>query len=155
MRSRSAFRVVSLPFAIVEIARRTLTDPLGHSLRVTTQLSPVPCRFTLRQMPPGEELILMSYSPFHTEHPYKETGPIFICASGDTGYTDIHRWPPEIDPRQRVFRAYNAAEEIADAEVGTDDPDSLIARLFSNPLVDCIHVRALTYGCFTFKITRD
>ena len=96
----------------------------------------------------------MSYSPFKLAHPYAEVGPIFIRRHGDTGYNEPGRFPPEIDPTTRVFRAYSTAEELVDARVGTAQPEALIAELFSNPAVDCIHVRSLTYGCFTFKIER-
>jgi len=155
MSTAPTFRIVPLPFAVVERTRRTLTDDFGHPLRVLVNPEPGnPCRFTLRQSPAGEELILMSYSPFKHDHPYREIGPIFIRRHGDAGYADVHRFPPEIDPATRVFRSYNAAEEIVDAHVGTPDPAALIARLFANPLAECIHVRSLTYGCFTFKIER-
>ena len=98
MSSRPRFRIVALPLAFVTTVRRTLADPLGHALRISTQPSPVTCRFTLRLVPP--------------------------------------------------------AEEIADACVGSDDPEAIIAGFFSNSLVDCIHARSLTHGCFTFKIAR-
>lgn len=155
MNSPTAFRIVPLPRETVERARRTMTDDFGHTLRVFVNPSRGnPCRFTLRQSPPGEELLMMSYSPFKRAHPYAEVGPIFIRRNGELGYDDLNRFPPEIDPTTRVFRCYNAAEEIVDARIGTAQPEALIDELFSNPAVDCIHVRSLTYGCFTFKIER-
>jgi hypothetical protein len=151
------FRIVPLPYALVKRVRRTLRDDHGHALEVITNRERGnPCRFTLRQSPPGEELILMSYSPFRGGHPYAEVGPIFIRKNGDadTGYADPHRWPPEIDPVNRVFRCYDADERIVDARVGTSQPEALIAELFANAQVQTIHVRSLTYGCYTFKIER-
>lgn len=155
MTSSSPFRIVPLPRETVARARRTMTDDFGHALKVFVNPSRGnPCRFTLRQSPPGEELLLMSYSPFQRAHPYAEVGPIFVRLHGDVAYDDPGRWPAEIDPATRVFRAYNAAEEIVDARVGTSRPEALITDLFAQPAVDCIHVRSLTYGCFTFKIER-
>jgi len=154
MNFESRFRIVPLPAALVTRVRRTLVDDFGHRLKVTTNASRVPCRFTLEMTEPGEELILLGYSPFTRDHPYRETGPIFIRLLGDTGYTDIHHFPPQLDSTKRVFRCYDAEEQIVDARLGTTDPESLIVELFANPHVECIHVRALTYGCFTFKIER-
>lgn len=154
MTSAPAFRIVPLPLDFVASARTTLRDAAGHALSIQRLEAPAPCRFTLRQMPVGEEAILLSYSPFESEHPYRETGPIFISARGDAGYGAVHEWPSEIDPRNRVFRAYNAAEEIVAACVGGDNPSQTIAGLFANSAVRSIHIRALTYGCFTFKIVR-
>ena len=155
MNSRPSFRIVPLPLSLVSEARRTLTDCAGHALRPHIETAGGnPCRFTLRLTRPGEEVILMSCSPFRTEQPYRETGPVFILAQGDTGYTDIHRFPSGINPLTRVFRCYDAAERIIDARVGTAEPEQLIAELFAKPRVDCIHVRSLTYGCYTFRIER-
>lgn len=155
MNSQPAYRVVPLARDFVQHIRRTMTDPFGHRLQVyVNEAHGNPCRFTLRQSPPGEELILLSHRPFATDHPYAETGPIFIRRHGDEGYQDVHRFPPEIDPATRLFRAYDAAERIVGARVGTPDPDAVIADLFANPAAACIHVRSLTYGCYTFKIVR-
>jgi hypothetical protein len=154
MKSNSAFRIIPLASEFVDRIRCTMTDDFGHSLRVTTSTDRNPCRFTLQLTSPGEELILLSYSPFNRDHPYREIGPIFIRRQGDVGYTDLNRFPPELDPTKRVFRAYNLAEEIVDARVGTTEPEALIDELFRNSAVNCIHVRSLTHGCFTFKIER-
>ncbi len=154
MKSNTSFRIVPLTSDFVARIRRTMTDDFGHSLRVTTSSDRNPCRFTLQLTSPGEELILLSYSPFTRDHPYREVGPIFIRRDGDVGYANLHRFPPELDPTTRVFRAYSVAEEIVDARVGTPKPEALIAELFGNPIVNCIHVRSLTHGCFTFKIER-
>jgi hypothetical protein len=148
------FRIVPIPVEVVESARRILRDEFGHALQITTQPSPVPCRYTLRQMSPGEPVILMSYCPFRLAHPYVEVGPIFIGAETEPSYETVDRWPPQIDPVQRVFRAYDAAERIVDARVGGTDPAEIILDLFANSAVECIHVRALGYGCFTFKVER-
>ncbi len=150
-----AYRIVPLSRDYVETIRRTMTDACGHRLQVhVNRAHGNPCRFTLRQSPPGEELLLVSHRPFRGDHPYAEIGPIFIRLRGDAGYTDVHRFPAEIDPTTRIFRAYDAAERIVDARIGTPNPDALIRELFANPAVDCIHVRSLTYGCYTFKIER-
>lgn len=154
MKSPTSFRIVPLEAEFVARIRHTMTDDFGHSLRVTTSTERNPCRFTLQLAASGEELILLSYSPFTRDHPYREVGPIFIRRQGDVGYADLNQFPPELDPTKRVFRAYNVAEEIVDARVGTNEPEALIAELFGNPIVNCIHVRSLTHGCFTFKIER-
>ncbi|HVU23449.1 MAG TPA: DUF1203 domain-containing protein [Opitutus sp.] len=154
MPATAPFRIVPLAGDVAARARRTLRDDHGHALRVVTAVESAPCRLTLRQIQPGERAILMSYSPFAGDHPYREIGPIFIRADDAAAYGSPDRWPSEIDPTTRVFRAYNAAEEIIDARVGTATPETLIADLFSNPATDCLHVRSLTHGCYTFKIAR-
>lgn len=155
MTTKPAYRIVPLPLDYVQTIRRTMTDPFGHRLQVfVNKAQGNPCRFTLRQSPPGEELLLLSHRPFAQDHPYAEIGPIFIRLRGNEGYEDVHRFPPEIDPTTRIFRCYDAAERIVDARIGTREADALIAELFANPAVACIHVRSLTYGCYTFKIER-
>ncbi|MBS0662135.1 MAG: DUF1203 domain-containing protein [Verrucomicrobia bacterium] len=149
------YRIVPLPLQMVEDVRRTGVDCLGH--RVTPEVNLEegrPCRLTLRYIRKGERLLLLSHSPFAHDHPYREIGPIFVLADGGQPYADIHRFPPDFDPTTRVFRSYDAAERIVDARVGAPDPDAVIADLFANPRAECIHVRSLTYGCYTFRIER-
>jgi hypothetical protein len=154
MLTEPSFRIEPLSFAFVDRIRRTMIDDFGHRLSVIRNPSPGnPCRYSLTPSPPGEELILLSYCPFSGNHPYAEVGPIFIRKNGDIGYQDVHRFP-DLDPVKRIFRAYNSKEEIIDARLGSDHPEAVIADLFSHPEVHFIHARALTYGCFTFKICR-
>lgn len=155
MPSTLPFRIVPLSLRAVEEVRRSGVDCLGH--RVVPEVNQEegrPCRLTLRYIRKGERLLLLSHSPFALDHPYREIGPIFILADGGQPYADADRFPPEIDPTTRVFRSYDAAERIVDARVGTADPGRLITELFSNPRAECIHVRSLTYGCYTFRIDR-
>ena len=149
------YRIVPLSLPAVEAVRRSGVDCLGH--RVTPEVNQEdgrPCRLTLRYIRRGERLLLLSYSPFAHDHAYREIGPVFVLADGGEPYADVHRFPPEIDPTTRVFRSYDADERIVDARVGTANPDALITELFSEPRAACIHVRSLTYGCYTFRIDR-
>jgi hypothetical protein len=111
MNPPTPFRIVLLPFDLVDETRRMSTDRLGHRLTPRLNDDPNnPCRFTLRQLRSGEEFLLMSYSPFRRDHPHRETGPIFIARHGGNGCADVHRRPPELDPPRLVLRVCNAAE---------------------------------------------
>jgi len=74
-----SFRIVPLSTDYLADLRTGMTDCLGHRLTVsTTAGAGNPCRFSLRSIRPGERAVLLSHSPFVTDQPYREIGPIFI-----------------------------------------------------------------------------
>ena len=55
----------------------------------------------------------------------------------------------------RVFRAYDSQDQMIDAVIANEEePETIIARLLTNPATAFLQVRSATRGCFTFKIER-
>ena len=132
-----------------------MKDDFGHSLSVRRDSSPHQCRACLRLTEPGEGCILLSYSPFTSDQPYAEVGPIFIHERECRPYEDDREYPVEFPREAVVLRAYDERDEIEDAElVGKQPVEHVIARLFENPRVSYLHARNSTWGCFMFRIDR-
>lgn len=153
----TAFRVSALDTAFVDEVRRTLTDRFGNSL--TTHVDHEggsPCRHCLQNAKPGDELIVLSYSPWAESHPYREVGPIFIHANPCPRYEESS-FPPEMLARRTfALRAYNREDTIADASLATEaDFEEKIDALFSNEEVVNVHVRNAAYGCYLFEVSLD
>ena len=152
---RDTFRISPLPNDFTSRVRREMKDDLGHALSVRRDLSRHQCRACLHLTEPDEGVILLAYSPFTTDQPYAEVGPIFIHERDCRPYEDTREYPAEFPCDAVVLRAYNERDEIEDAEyVGNWPVDQAIARLFENPCVGYLHARNSTYGCFMFRIDR-
>ena len=97
-----------------------------------------------------------SWSPTaHSRNPYRETGPIFLHADGCERYAG-GTLPPDFAQRPIVLRAYDAAQNIARAEVVVDGTtEQRIAGLVADPEIAWVHARSLTHGCYLFRIDRD
>ena len=132
-----------------------MKDDLGHALTVRRDSSRHQCRACLRLTEPGDGFILLSHSPFASDQPYAEVGPIFIHDKECRPYAKAEEYPEEFPRNAVVLRAYNERDEIEDAAfVGSRPVEEVIAGLFERPRVAYVHARNSTYGCFMFRIDR-
>ena len=153
--AQQTFRISALPHDVASRARREMKDGLGHALTVRRDSSRHQCRACLRLTEPGDGYILLSHSPFASDQPYAEVGPIFIHEKECRPYEKAEEYPEEFPRNAVVLRAYNIRDEIEDAEfVGSLPVEDVIARLFGSSRVAYLHVRNSTYGCFMFRIDR-
>jgi hypothetical protein len=152
---QATFRISALPHDVVSRARREMKDELGHALTVRRDSSRHQCRACLRLTEPEEGFILLSHSPFGSDQPYAEVGPIFIHEKECRPYEKADAYPEEFPRNAVVLRAYNGRDEIEDAAfVGSRPAEDVIAALLENPRVAYLHARNSTYGCFMFRIDR-
>lgn len=132
-----------------------MKDDFGHVLSVRHDSSRHQCRACLNLTEPGEGFILLSYSPFTSDQPYAEVGPIFIHERECRLYEESQEYPATFPREAVVLRAYNERDEIEGAGfVGKRPVEEAIARLFENPRIAYLHARNSTYGCFMFRIDR-
>lgn len=152
-----AARLAPLPQSFLNRVRHDGIDALGQPVRRVRANGGEPCRDALRRAQPGEELILASFSPFTTEGPYREFGPVFVFADGESAGSEriTIGAPADYLREQFVIRAYSANEEILDAKLITADAaQDTVASFFARDDVAFLHVRFPTYGCFACRIDR-
>jgi hypothetical protein len=151
----ATFTISPLSRDVTSRIRSAMKDDFGHTLSVRRDSSPHQCRACLRLTEPGEGVVLFSYSPFESDQPYAEVGPIFIHERECRPYGEIEEYPATFPRDAVVLRAYDERDEIEDAAfVGRRPVEQAIARLFENPRVSYLHARNSTYGCFMFRIDR-
>src|SRR3954470_22921612 len=91
------FRVVALPSAIAENARRTADDgATDHRVSTVETERSAPCRHCLTWAKPGERVILFPYQAIGADRPYAESGPIFVHAEPCQPYHAANEFPPEL-----------------------------------------------------------
>jgi Protein of unknown function (DUF1203) len=113
-----------------------------------------PLRCCLRETRPGEQVLLIAYTPPGTAGAYAERGPVFIHADPCEGYTTPDRYPPGLIHRQQVVRAYDQDGQIADGILAGDGERALavIQQLLARPDVALVHLRNVGYGCYNFTV---
>jgi len=113
------------------------------------------CRHCLTLSLPEETVLLASYSPFSTDQPYAERGPIFVHERECERYGRELEYPAEYPKRAAVLRAYDATDEMVAAEpVGDRRVDDVIGKLLADPRAAYLHARNVAEGCFMFRIER-
>ncbi len=114
-----------------------------------------PCRQCLRDAAIGEELLLVSHTPFESDSPYRSASPIFVhvddCGSPDS----LSALPIQLTRRQLSVRAFDRAEMMIDATVVDGaDLDSTLEHFFDDTETDRVHVHNATRGCWATTIIR-
>ena len=108
----------------------------------------------MRWAQPGERVILFPFAAIPPGRPYSETGPIFVHAEPCERYPATREFPPDFC-QGPVFRAYNSAQDMIDAEVvNGSEPEAVIEKLLQNPETAFVDARSATRGCYTFRMER-
>jgi Protein of unknown function (DUF1203) len=146
-----------IPAALLRQIRTAMTDEAGNLLTVQVNTDGgSPLRCCLRETLPGEEVLLIAYTPPGTSGAYAERGPVFIHAEPCPGYVIRDQYPPALSHRQQVVRAYDRPGRIADGVLVADGEHALtvIRELLARPDVELVHLRNVGYGCYNFAVRR-
>lgn len=128
-----------------------------------------PLRCCLRPSAVGDRIALVSYAPLRRwaaetgaePGAYDEQGPVFIHAE-DCGGPDADStgYPWARPGALRAFRRYDGRGHITGGRLVelTEDADACfdraLAEAFADPGTAQVHVRAVEYGCYHFRVDR-
>jgi Protein of unknown function (DUF1203) len=146
------------PIPAAELARIRAAGRDEAGNRVTPQADREggsPLRWCcLRETRPGEQVLLIAYTPPGTAGAYAERGPVFVHADPCGGYATPHRYPPGLSHRQQVVRAYDQDGRIADGVLASDGEQAtaVIRDLLARPDVALVHLRNVGWGCYNFAV---
>jgi len=146
-----------IPSGVLEKIRAERIDEAGNQL--TSQVDNEggsPLRCCLRETRPGELVLLIAYTPPGTSGPYAERGPVFVHQDPCEGYRSSHLYPPGLNHRQQVVRAYDHDGRIADGVLAGngDHAVTVIRGMLARPDVALVHLRNVGYGCYNFAVRR-
>lgn len=112
-----------------------------------------PCRVTLEDAAPGEQVILLPFAHHIAASPYRASGPIYVRQTG-RAFDEIDALPPVFAGRILSVRAYDAEGLMQDADIADSDPRALFDRFFADPAVDYLHVHYARRGCYSCRVER-
>lgn len=137
---------------LFELSDAELEDR-GFRRMVAGEGDTLPCRISLADADPGEELLLINYEhqPAHT--PYRAIGPIFVSKHGST--FDGHEVPPALRSRLLSLRAYDKDGMIVEADiVHGKEIEPVLERLFAREDTAYVHAHYASRGCFAALVER-
>ena len=153
-----SYRITGLPIedfaGLLNKSREQLRD-LGVTVCVADAPASYPCRITLEDAEPGEELLLLTHAHLTGDTPYAASGPIFIRRNAVATRTVTDEVPEQQRRRLLSVRAYDRAHFMVDAEVveGTG-LESLIERYFADANIAYLHVHNARRGCYACRVDR-
>ena len=152
------FQIHALPMApyahLFDLDDNTLTAQGARRVIATTKPG-FPCRISLEDADPGDELILLNHQHLVANSPYASAHAIYIRRDAIEAHPETGDVPEVLASRLLSVRAFDADHMMLDADVveGTDLARKL-ESMFEDPDVDIIHIHNARQGCFAAKATR-
>lgn len=126
------------------------------TVRVTATGKPgFPCRVTLEDAEPGEELLLFHHVSHDVQSPYRSSYAIYARAGAKTAARYTDEVPPIFVGRPLGMRAFGADAMLKTACLSMPgDADKTIRQLFERDDIAYIDVHNAAYGCFAGRVER-
>jgi hypothetical protein len=115
---------------------------------------PRPCRISLTDAKPGDELILVNYEHHSVASPYRMRFAIYVREDEKT-FDAVDAVPEQLRKRTLAVRGFDADAMMTGWELteGTE-LESIVAKLFTNPRTAYLHVHFAAPGCYAARIER-
>jgi hypothetical protein len=114
-----------------------------------------PCRITLRDLPVGDNALLLNWQHQPNDTPYRASHAIFVREGGGETGEAVDTVPDVLHRRLLSLRAFDRQHMIVDADVVKGDAiGPRLESLLSNPAVDYIQAHFAGRGCFAARIDR-
>jgi hypothetical protein len=129
---------------------------LGVLRFVAEASSRYPDRIELRDVAPGETVLLLNYLHQPAESPYRASHAIFVSEGATSAHVAIDEVPEALRSRHLSLRAFDARGMIVDGDL-VDGPEMLAtaARLLTDVEVAYVHVHFARLGCYAARIDRE
>jgi hypothetical protein len=127
-----------------------------HAVRVTADSSGgYPCRVSLEDAAPGEELVLLNHVSNDVPTPFRTVYAIFV-RKGAKAASYADEAPDYLDRRTLSLRGFDAAGMLKEGVLAMPgEADARIRALFGRDEIATIHAHSAAYGCFLARIERN
>jgi hypothetical protein len=114
-----------------------------------------PCRVSLTDSKPGDELILVNYEHHSVDSPYRMRFAIYV-REGEETYDRVDEVPEQLRLRTLAVRAFDVNAMMAGWElVEGRDLEAAIGRQFANPRAAYLHIHFAAPGCYAARVERS
>ena len=113
-----------------------------------------PCRVSLTDSRPGDELVLVNYEHHAVDSPYRMRFAIFV-RKGEETYDRVDQVPEQLRLRTLAVRAFDAAAMMLAVElVDGRDLEQTIERMLAVPQAAYLHIHFAAPGCYAARADR-
>jgi hypothetical protein len=115
---------------------------------------PYPCRVSLTDASPGDDLILVNYEHHPVDSPYRMRFAIYV-RKGEETYDAVDAVPRQLRTRTLAARSFDADGMMVERELVEGTAlEGAIERLFANPRVAYLHIHYAAPGCYAARVER-
>jgi len=114
-----------------------------------------PCRISLEDAPVGERVLLLPFVHQDSRSAYRASGRIFVRRGVSEARRIAGELPPYLTRRLLSVRAYEAMDDIVDADVADGAAaEPLIERYLARGEVSYLHLHFARRGCYACRVDR-
>jgi len=152
-----SFRITGLPAA--HFADLFALSPAALAARGAVrcqvdQANAFPCRVSLTDAEPGDEVLLLHYEHHAVASPFRASFAIYVRAGEET-YDSIDSVPDQLRRRMLSVRGFDADGMLLGAElVDGRELEGAIERLFADARMAYLHAHFAKPGCYAARIER-
>jgi hypothetical protein len=115
---------------------------------------PRPCRISLTDAKPGDELILVNYEHHAVASPYRMRFAIYVRAGEET-FDAVDAVPEQLRKRMLAVRAFDGKAMMTGWElIDGVKLEAAIERLLADPRAAYLHVHFAAPGCYAARVER-
>lgn len=113
-----------------------------------------PCRVSLTDCQPGDEVILVNYEHHPVDSPYRMRFAIYV-RGGEKTFDAVDEVPAQLRARTLAIRAFDAAGMMVGRELAEgSDLEAAIERRFADPHAAYLHIHFAAPGCYAARVDR-
>lgn len=152
------FRIQGLPAGKFASLFSLSDDELGQQgavRRIAAARDPgYPCRVSLTDSQPGDELILLNYEHHPAASPYRMCFAIYV-RKGEETFDALDCVPEQLRKRMLAVRAFDAGAMMIGWELSDGGKlEEAIERLFADPRAAYLHIHVAAPGCYAARVER-
>ncbi len=153
-----AFQIAPLPAGRFAHLHTLNTEQLAdhNALRVTVDKKPgFPCRVSLTDAEPGEEVLLVHYEHHSAATPFRAGHAVYIRPHATEAHLLPNQVPEQLRTRILSLRGFSQHGMLCEADLADGALlEPALEKLFSNPQVAYIHIHFAKPGCYAAIATR-
>jgi len=149
------FRITGLPAEhFAHLFALSDAEPAVQGAVRRTADAPYPCRVSLTDASPGDELILVNYEHHPVDSPYRMRFAIYV-REGEETYDRIDEVPQQLRTRTLAARSFDTYGMMVERELVEGTAlEGAIERLLANPRAAYLHVHFAAPGCYAARVAR-
>jgi hypothetical protein len=114
-----------------------------------------PDRIEVRDVNPGDDVLLVNYVHQAGSTPYRASHAIFVREGAERAAVFLNEVPEALQVRPLSARAFDAGHWMLDADLCEGrDLDVLVRRLLARDIVAYIQVHFAKHGCYAARVER-
>lgn len=127
----------------------------GAVRRIADERKPgYPCRVSLTDSQPGDELVLVNYEHLPVDTPYRMRFAIFV-RKGEQAYDKVDEVPEQLRKRTLAVRSFDRKGMMLGFElVDGRGLEPAIDKLFTQPKAEYLHIHFAAPGCYAARVER-